>query len=87
MPYISNSNKRTILDTKAWSAANSIDEGGDLNYFICRLLVNLGPESYHEHRANMADVTEAVKEYRRKVLAPYEDKKEQENGTVFEETV
>lgn len=85
MPYIDDNWKRGYLDGVAEVLADRIENGGQLNYFICRLLVRLNPEGYHEMRANTADIREALHEYRRKVMAPYEDEKEIENGTVWEE--
>ncbi len=83
MPYIDDDWKRGQLDGIVEALAERVESGGQLNYAICRLLIHLDPDGYHDMRANLADIREALQEYRRKVLAKYEDTKEKENGTVW----
>jgi hypothetical protein len=81
MPYVPQ--KRRAALAHAGSKAN---DAGELNYQITRLLV-----FYTQHHGikykTFNDIsgacTEALAEYRRKVVAPYEDVKCTENGDVY----
>lgn len=89
MPYIEDENARRIYDRLSKLVASALKDkkegmsGGELNYFICKLLLHLDAESYEDHVTNMAHIKQALYEYKRKVLAKYEDEKEEENGTIW----
>lgn len=59
---------------------------GQMNYVLFRLAGLLTHEDEHHNYARMAVVSsalaEAQAEFRRRILAPYEDKKIKENGDV-----
>lgn len=86
MPYIQ-SQERSALDNIVDDLVEqlSIDgRAGDLNYVISNILVKslFGIESYKLHNENIG-VLESVKlEYYRRKVAPYEDKKINDNGDI-----
>lgn len=94
MPYIPKRNRKAydhLIDHLAaqLNVVDSNDElSGDMNYIFFRLARLLcDPESGGERRyAVMAVVSsalgEAQAEFRRRVMAPYEDEKIKENGDV-----
>lgn len=87
MPYIHK-------DERAWidaliepllehAAYNAPLTDGQLNYVITRILMSNGRPGYAGLNASVG-VLECVKqEFYRRVAAPYEDKKLQENGDVY----
>lgn len=93
MPYISN-DKRSVLDPyidmlhnelAGLQADNELDNiEGNLNYIITKLfsLVYSSP-SYSEINAAIGVLECCKLEWYRKLAAPYEDKKEVENGRVL----
>jgi len=56
---------------------------GRLNYVITRLLVLLYPPGYFNYNRAMGVLASVAHEYYRRRVAPYEDKKIQENGDVY----
>ncbi len=59
---------------------------GHLNYFITRLLVSLYKPSYFNYN-RVQGLLECVKqEFYRRRIAPYEEKKMQQHGDVYQET-
>ena len=86
MPYIKTQSRET-LDDKVDDIIETISidgRAGDLNYIITNILVKSlwGAESYKLHNENIG-VLESVKlEYYRRLVAPYEDEKIEENGDI-----
>ena len=85
MPYITQSRRRElapilnpILDIiQACSK-------GDINYIITRIVAKKYAKHVYEERSEGASVLQdAHDEYYRRVVAPYEDIKREENGDVF----
>lgn len=85
MPYIKQE-QRWFLEPILEPLLKLKISGGDLNYVITRLMISATGKnpSYEERRAVIADVHEAANEYRRRRMAPYEDRKIIENGDVYE---
>jgi len=86
MPYIKEERRRMLNDTvdKLVEDINANSRAGELNYIITNLLVLSlwGEESYKLHNENIG-VLESVKlEYYRRLVAPYEDEKIEENGDI-----
>ena len=84
MPYISRS-RRSDLDPRIDALGSSSLTAGEINYVISRIVYQwsryLG--NYAAYNA-VIGVLECVKqEFYRQVVAPYEDKKKEENGGVF----
>jgi hypothetical protein len=89
MPYVKKE-VRVLLDTEIEGLAAKIrrlpleETDGALNYTITQLLVLQYPTRYW-HFNRLLGVLEAVKqEFYRRVVAPYEDKKKEENGDVYD---
>ena len=60
------------------------NRGGILNYIITRIALKFaGTHSYASLSQMKAAMTDAADEWYRRQMAPYEDKKIQENGDVF----
>lgn len=57
---------------------------GHLNYIITKLLVELKPQNYKEFNAIIGVLESAKLEFYRRKVTPYEDKKIEENGDVYE---
>jgi len=87
MPYIK-PEIRSILDQQISNIITSIKEKdwtpGDLNYIITKICLSYINEPSYKNYNEVIGVLECVKQelYRRKV-APYEDKKRDENGEVY----
>lgn len=83
MPYIT-PDERPDLDDYIGEALVVIESDGQLNYFITRLVVEYyEPKTYTEHQ-HVAGLFPCLGyEYHRRVVAPYEDTKLEENGDVF----
>ncbi len=86
MPYIKSGINRAIIN--GWLEKFdyiTLDGVGELNYAITRLISNyLGPEMDYARLNSITGVLHDVAvEFDRRVVAPYEDKKIQENGDVY----
>jgi len=93
MPYITKEDRVAAIKIQsntrvgvAISVGQSLNSGAELNYFITEIL-----NSYMAHKglrySNISDVMGALEgaklEFVRKVVNPYEEKKEQENGGIY----
>lgn len=81
MPYIKQAD-RILLDRDGWDASTP----GDLNYQITRLIRDYWRRSkgnYQTINDVMGALTGAQAEFYRRVAAPYEDTKIDENGDVY----
>ena len=85
MPYISNDNdKRINLDeiVELMHELN-VKADGDLNYILFKYCKKYVKPSYNNYKNFIAELTECGREIARRLLAPYEDKKIDENGDVY----
>ena len=86
MPYI-NKNQREGIEAELNVLLNVLSGGpGELNYVITRILLDsLGYQTLHYEKVNMlVGVLECAKlELYRRLAAPYEDQKIEENGDVY----
>jgi len=87
MPYIKQE-KRPLYKEEIESLVRKLEEqplkeqDGDLNYVVTSIMKMLYRPRYFNYNRAMG-VLEAIKqEYYRRVVAPYEDKKIEENGDV-----
>jgi metal-responsive CopG/Arc/MetJ family transcriptional regulator len=87
MPYIRDFERKWIERSPGVIHARSIENSGELNYAITRLV----QEYLRQHSKNyltmneIVGVLEQVKdEFQRRVVHPYEDVKMQENGDVYD---
>jgi hypothetical protein len=83
MPYIAQQ-KRPALDIIVEDMVNAglNKPDGNLNYVLFKLAKFVTP-SYNSYKNYLGELEECISEIRRKMLGPYEDKKEQENGSVI----
>jgi hypothetical protein len=84
MPYI-RQEAREPLEEFLRPLAASINDEGQLNYVISRLLdefVNQQGGNYAAHNRAMGVMTCAALEFYRRQTAPYEDVKIEENGDI-----
>lgn len=85
MPYLSNGYERIMLDNIVERLSERFvhDTPGKLNYILFALCKRYVPKNYTDLRNFLAEIHEAECEIRRRILAPYEDQKIQENGDVI----
>jgi len=82
MPYIKAA-KRAHIDRVVDLLSGWIDNEGELNYAITKLLLARKPENYAAFN-NLIGVLECCKlEFYRRAVAEYEDKKAAINGDVY----
>jgi hypothetical protein len=79
MPYI----KADRYDEASWAPRNA----GELNFAISRLMIfyweSSQPKSYQRLNDISGAATEALAEFRRRVIVDYEQKKREANGDVY----
>jgi len=84
MPYIIQ-DKRSLFLNDIKNIVKNIETEGELNYVfskICHELIDKTGISYKNLATCISALENAKLEFYRKVVAPYEDKKEIENGKV-----
>lgn len=83
MPYIDPSKRRSFR--QAYLLGQTIGDPGELNYVVTQLiLAYLGPYPHYSNFNDIMGVLECAKqELYRRMIAPYEDEKIEENGDVY----
>lgn len=84
MPYITK-DRRSHIDCHVDQIINYVDNDGDLNYAITRLLhlfVKKSKLCYHTINIVQGVIDCVGREFYRRVAAPYEDNKINENGDI-----
>ena len=86
MPYVIQE-KRPALDIVVQSMARVFKEGGikidgDLNYVLYALCKRHVKPSYNNYKNFRGELRECADEIGRRLLAPYEDGKIEENGDI-----
>jgi len=81
MPYIKPIN-RLLLDGLIRDYGFTLTPDGHLNYFLFALCKRTVNPSYNNYKNFIGELNECVAELRRRLLAPHEDKKCEENGDV-----
>lgn len=85
MPYIDSSSRSDLKD-KFVHAGRSIQNAGELNYFITKILdqyISTKGKNY-QNLNEVIGVLECAKlEIYRRIIAPYEDTKIEQNGDVY----
>jgi hypothetical protein len=82
MPYVKQERRPDLNKVVIAMTEASVKADGDLNYILyrfCKLHVSPG---YNNYKNFLGELNEAAEEIRRRLLAPYEDKKIEENGDV-----
>ena len=90
MPYIKKEDRarfeQLVSDFSALCAAQR-PNAGEMNYLITRLILEwMGdPQTWNYEKINTVSgfMTEALAEFRRRVVGPYENRKIEENGDVY----
>jgi hypothetical protein len=83
MPYI-RKERRKVLDKKIRAIGDSVLSYGDLNYVITKLLLGMDGDSYEDYQNLVGTLECAKQEFYRRQIVPYETKKMEENGDVYE---
>ena len=85
MPYIKQERRARLGTAMEYSAIDTIDTAGELNYLITIFVKDyLGDNPNYERFNSVIGALEAAKlELYRRMVAPYEDKKIAENGDVY----
>lgn len=90
MPYIKNEDRARfgpLLKDFSTLCAGQRISAGEMNYVITRLIIEWmgNPQSWNYDKINTVSgfMNEALAEFRRRVVAPYEDRKIEENGDVY----
>jgi len=87
MPYITGERRKAILgEGGAYIDIREVESVGELNFAITMLCKNFLENDCRAYRSfnKIIGVLECVKqEFYRKAVVPYEEEKEQENGSVY----
>ena len=82
MPYIKQ-DRRDQLEHILWEMREKdIVADGDLNYLLYAFCIRYVPKSYNSYKNFIGELNECAAEIRRRLLAPYENLKVEENGDV-----
>ena len=82
MPYIEQ-DRREELEEILWQMREKdIAADGDLNYLLYAFCIRYVPESYNSYKNFIGELRQCATEIERRILAPYEDLKIEENGDV-----
>jgi hypothetical protein len=81
MPYLKPENRKSLDEIVQLMMDLNVSFNGDINYILCKLVRRTVKPSYANFK-NVAGELECCKlELYRKLVAPYEEIKEAENGT------
>ena len=85
MPYIHRPIRfhmnKIVEDIKIYSKSSEGIANGRLNYILFKLCKDTC-KNYSDYKNFIGELNECVAEIRRRLLAPYEDLKRQENGDI-----
>lgn len=82
MPYILEKDRPPMDRVVSAMMHNRVEANGKLNYVLYRFCKDTVPPSYNNYKNFIAELTECANEIRRRLLAPYENGKIEENGDV-----
>ncbi len=82
MPYIKQSERPRCDLVIEQMQESDIKANGDLNYILFKYCKENIQPSYNNYKNYIGELQETVAEIRRRLLAPYEDAKIEENGDV-----
>ena len=82
MPYVKQVQRPDLDKIVRMMQLSYVKADGDLNYILFKYFLLNIPKNYNSIKNYCGELTECVEEIRRKILAPYEDKKEIENGSI-----
>jgi len=82
MPYIKQSERERCDFVIQQMLESDIKANGDLNYILFKYCKENIQPSYNNYKNYIGELQETIAEIRRRLLAPYEDMKIEENGDV-----
>ena len=84
MPYVTKETREYLqpLSHEMLKFMLELQEPGILNYILFNHCVHFVNPSYTNYKNFIGELNECVAEIRRRLLAPYEDKKIEENGDI-----
>ena len=82
MPYIPQKDREEMDDLVEEMFAHGVEPNGSLNYVLFKFCKHYVSPSYNDYKNFIGELTECAAEIRRRLLAPYEDAKREENGDV-----
>jgi len=82
MPYIKQEKRSGLDEVVNLMSEKGIKADGDLNYVLFAYCLRNTEPSYNNYKNYIAELNECSEEIRRRILAPYENKKIRENGDV-----
>jgi hypothetical protein len=82
MPYIEKNRRPTMNRVVNLMEQLDVKADGDLNYILFAFCKRCIKPSYNNYKNFCGELRQCTTEIERKLLAPYEDEKEKENGTV-----
>jgi len=82
MPYILKSDRARCDEVVKQMIASNIKVDGDLNYILFKFCKYFYSHSYNNLKNYCGELRQCATEIERKILAPYEEMKEKENGSV-----
>ncbi len=86
MPYIDQERRKAIFGESIIDYNSDIGTAGELNYFLTCILkeyVDRKGLNYQTINDISGAMTECLAEFRRRIVAPYEDSKIKSNGDVY----
>ncbi len=85
MPYIEDKNnlRKKMDQIVGWMKVWEVKPDGKLNYILYKFCKDTIEPSYNNYKNYCAELRQCATEIERRLLAPYEDKKIQENGDVL----
>ena len=87
MPYILPKDRSSQNEVVKKMIEKGTKADGKLNYVLFKLCKIIVKPSYNNYKNYCGELRQCATEIERKLLAPYEDKKEQENGPVKKEKI
>ena len=82
MPYVEQKFRPNLDDIVLKMRRSSVRPNGLLNYLLFKLCKDTC-NNYTEYKNYIGELNECVAEIRRRLLAPYEDERKEENGDVL----
>ena len=83
MPYIAERYREDLDAVVDKMLDEGVQSNGELNYVLFKYCLESVESSYQGYKNYIGELNECVAEIRRRLLAPYEDKKLIENGDVI----
>jgi len=83
MPYVKQERRTALNKVVDAMIQADISYDGDLNYILFKFCKYNIPLSYNSIKNYIGELEESIAEIRRKILAPYEETKEKENGPII----